>query len=64
MLERSAQKMGKKSKRQAGGASVQRPQAGAVMNNRAVCRAVNELWESESSFHTSRKIMSLFLHAV
>ena len=47
--------MGKKSKRQAGGASVQRPQAGVVMNNRAVCRAVNELWESKSSFHSFKK---------
>ena len=48
--------MGKKSKRQAGGASVQRTQAGVVMNNRAVCRAVNELWESKSSFHSFKKL--------
>lgn len=46
--ESSARKeMGKKSKRQAVSASVQKPQDGAVMNNRAVCRVVNELWESK-----------------
>ena len=40
--------MGKKSKRQPSGAAVQKPQAGAVINNRAVCRAVIDLWESKS----------------
>ena len=41
-------KMGKKSRRaQAASAAVQKPQAGAVINNRAVCRAVNDLWESK-----------------
>ena len=44
-------KMGKKSKRGAASALVQRPQAGVVMNNRAVCRAVNELWESKSLYN-------------
>ena len=39
--------MGKKSKR-ATTAAVVKPQAGAVINNRAVCRVVNELWESKT----------------
>ena len=56
--------MGKKSKRQAGGASVQRPQAGVVMNNRAVCRAVNELWESKSSAFQKwkKKLLCVYMH--
>ena len=41
-------KMGKKSKRQAASAAVHKPQSGTVINNRAVCRAVNELWESKT----------------
>ena len=54
--------MGKKSKRQTGGASVQRPQPGVVMNNRAVCRAINELWESKASFYALNFLKNCFVH--
>lgn len=40
--------MGKKSKRQPAGAGAQKTEAGSMMTNKAVCKLVDELWESKS----------------
>lgn len=40
--------MGKKSKRQSSQSAAQRAATGAVINSKAVCRIIEEIWASKS----------------
>lgn len=40
--------MGKKSKRHSAQGGAPKPAAGSMINNRAVCRVVEEIWNSEA----------------
>lgn len=39
--------MGKKSRKQAAAAAAEKPRLGKSLSDKAVCRLVDELWESE-----------------